>query len=222
MQSIVNEDKKITDVELARSVNPSKAKSYQDEPKTDMLPVTDTNITDEVSSTNNVHAINVVPRRCNDGQNSEDISKENVSNNSDEEDSTFESADNPQPRWFLNLDEVSRYSVRNICEQTGLPPSDVGIKKLRSLFNIELEQALEVNELYHTGKLQGPLSPRLKSILRDTTGSAPESNRSSGLKMRISWLDESGKSLTQTFEMKSWHNMDSSKRLECNTCCLIL
>jgi len=130
----------------------------------------------------------------------------------------------PQPEWFTNLDEVSKGKVRDLCAQAGPPPADPEyIENLKAFFNIEHSQALEVNELYHSGRLQKPSLVRLKSILKQssTTRSMNEAGGLPKLSRRISWRDESGGSLVQKHEMKTWHYMDYG-RSAANQCCQIL
>lgn len=130
----------------------------------------------------------------------------------------------PQPEWFLNLEEVSRGNVREICKQAGPAPpdTDANLEKLQTLFDIDRSQALEVNELYHSGRLKkAPMRP--KSILKGSSsrslmseaGSAPTITR------RLSWIDESGGKLAEKHVMKTWHYMDS-RRNKANQCCQIL
>jgi len=134
---------------------------------------------------------------------------------------------NPQPEWFTNLDGVSRGKVRELCEQAGPPPSDSErIDKLRTLFNIDLGQALEVNELYHSGRLRGESRVMLKSILKTSTGSlrslSENGSAAPTISRRLSWIDETGGKLAQKREMKTWHYMNSSRRSNPNICCQIL
>lgn len=134
---------------------------------------------------------------------------------------------NPQPEWFISLDGVSRGQVRELCEKAGPPPADpVRIEKLRTMFNIDLGQALEVNELYHSGRLRGESRVMLKSILKTSTGSlrslSGNDNAEPTISRRLSWIDETGGKLEQKREMKTWHYMDSSRRSNPNQCCQIL
>lgn len=137
--------------------------------------------------------------------------------------SSTESSVSPQPKWFTNLDEVSKGKVRDLCTQAGPPPADPEyIDKLQAFFNIEHSQALEVNELYHSGRLQKASLVRLKSILKSV--SSRSLNGPEGLpklSRRISWRDESGGNLVQKHEMKTWHYMDYG-RSAANQCCEIL
>jgi len=135
-----------------------------------------------------------------------------------------------QPEWFTNLDEISRGKVREYCELAGRSPTAESehIKKLKTLFNIDLEQAIEVNELYHNGRLEGPSRSVYKSILKTSTtslmsgGDTDNDNAGVTISRRLSWLDEQGGSLVQHHEMESWHYMDSHRRSTTTQCCLIL
>lgn len=129
----------------------------------------------------------------------------------------------PQPGWFANLDEVSRGKVRDLCAQAGTPPGDQErIEKLRALFEIDLGQALEVNELYHSGRLQRASRVKLKSILKNPSSrSLSEAGSVPTITRRLSWIDESGGNLAQRHELKTWHYMDS-KRSTATQCCQIL
>jgi len=133
---------------------------------------------------------------------------------------------NPQPEWFTSLDGVSRGQVRELCEKAGPPPANPErIDKLRTLFNIDLGQALEVNELYHSGRLRGESRVMLKSILKTSTSSLRSlsaDNAEPTISRRLSWIDETGGKLEQKREMKTWHYMDSSRRSNPNQCCQIL
>jgi len=131
-----------------------------------------------------------------------------------------------QPEWFLNLEEVSKGQVREICKEAGPAPPDhdANIEKLRVLFSIEQSQALEVNELYHSGRLKKSPPMRPKSILKGSSsrslfseaGSAPPMTR------RLSWIDEKkGGKLAEKHVMTTWHYMDS-RRNKANQCCQIL
>jgi len=132
----------------------------------------------------------------------------------------------PQPTWYTNLDTVSRGKVRDLCERAGPPPADAErLDKLRTLFNIDLGQALDVNELYHSGRLQQDSRVMLKSILKTSTGSLGSMSTIGGapnISRRLSWIDESGGKLEQKHVMKTWHYMDSSRRSSPNQCCHIL
>lgn len=136
--------------------------------------------------------------------------------------SSTEGSQSSQPEWFTNLDEISKGKVRELCAQAGPPPADPEhIDKLQAFFNIEHSQALEVNELYHRGRLQKASLLRLKSILKS---SSPTLNGAEGLpkiSRRISWRDETGGNLVQRHEMKTWHYMDYG-RSAANQCCQIL
>jgi len=127
----------------------------------------------------------------------------------------------PQPEWFANLDEVSRGRVRDLCGQAGPPPVDQEyIGKLRALFDIDLGQALEVNEIYHSGRLQRASQVKLKSILK-TSSQQSEAGSIPTITRRLSWVDEKGGNLVQKHELKTWHYMDS-KRSSTTQCCQIL
>jgi len=132
----------------------------------------------------------------------------------------------PQPEWYTKLDGVSRGKVRELCELAGPPPADKErIDKLRELFNIDLGQALEVNELYHSGRLQVESRVMLKSILKTSTSSLRSLSENGGapnISRRLSWIDESGGKLEQKHEMKTWHYMDSTRRSSPSQCCQIL
>ena len=122
-----------------------------------------------------------------------------------------------------NLDEVSRGKVRDLCAQAGPPPADKErIEKLRALFEIDQGQALEVNECYHSGRLQRTSRVKLKSILKNPSSrSISEAGSVQTIARRLSWLDESGGNLVQKHELKTWHYMDS-KRSTATQCCQIL
>jgi len=133
----------------------------------------------------------------------------------------------PQPEWFKKLDSVSRGKVRELCEHAGPPPAEAErLDKLRALFNIDLGQALEVNELYHTGRLHQESRKRLKSILKTSTSSLlslSDKGSAPNLTRRLSWIDEAGGGkLEQKHVMKTWHYMDSSRRTSPDQCCNIL
>jgi len=134
-----------------------------------------------------------------------------------------------QPEWFTILDEISRGKVREYCELAGPPPSDSEyIDKLQSMFNIDHGQAVEVNELYHSGRLQGPSRKMYKSILKTSscslpsTGNGEDENAGVTITRRLSWRDEKGGNLVQKHEMDSWHYMDSDRRSPPPPCCQIL
>jgi len=136
--------------------------------------------------------------------------------------SSTEGSQCPQPEWFTNLDEVSKGKVRDLCAQAGPPPADPEyIDKLQAFFNIEHSQALEVNELYHSGRLQKASLVRLKSILKVSSRSSNGAEGLPKLSRRISWRDETGGNLVQKHEMKTWHYMDYG-RSAANQCCQIL
>jgi len=131
----------------------------------------------------------------------------------------------PQPEWYTKLDGVSRGKVRELCEYAGPPPAEADrVDKLRTLFNIDLGQALEINELYHTGRLHQESRVMLKSILKTSTSSLASLSEKSApnISRRLSWIDETGGKLEQKHVMKTWHYMDSSKRTSPAQCCNIL
>jgi len=122
-----------------------------------------------------------------------------------------------QPDWYMSLDEVSRCDVRHLCEEAGVPPSDPKtLNLLHERFNIHLDEAADVVELYFAGKLQGPME-RPKSILK----SRSQFDDGPPLQKQLSWSDENGGDLTERREMDSWHYMHS-KRNPPNQCCSIL
>jgi len=131
----------------------------------------------------------------------------------------------PQPEWFINLEEVSRGKVREICKQAGPAPTDTdaNLEKLRALFNIDRSQALEVNELYHSGRLKKAPPMRPKSILKGSSSRSiiSEAGSTPTITRRLSWIDESGGKLAEKHVMKTWHYMDS-RRNKANQCCQIL
>jgi len=153
---------------------------------------------------------------CSQGKRNGD--KTQTRESSSEENSLF-----PQPEWFTNLDEVSKGKVRDLCAQAGPTLGDPEyIDKLQALFNIEHSQALEVNELYHIGRLQKASLVRLKSILKSASSrSLDEIEGVPKISRKISWVDESGGELVQKHEMKTWHYMDYG-RSAANQCCQIL
>lgn len=132
----------------------------------------------------------------------------------------------PQPEWYTDLDGISRGKVRELCELAGPPPVDANrVAKLRELFKIDLGQAFEVNELYHSGRLQTESRVMLKSILKTSTSSLRSLDEKGGapnISRRLSWIDESGGNLEQKHEMKTWHYMDSPRRSSPTQCCQIL
>jgi len=119
------------------------------------------------------------------------------------------------PEWYSALDEVSRCEVRHLCEEAG-PLSDPEVlSQLQNRYCIDENEAANIVELFHEGKLQGRRT-RLKSILktRDEDDGPP-------LRKQLSWSDENGGNLTQKHEMDSWHYMYSHRNSPAQ-CCLIL
>jgi len=127
----------------------------------------------------------------------------------------------PQPGWFIKLDKVSKGKVRELCQLAGPPPPDQEhIEKLQALFEIDLGQALEVIELFHSDRLQRASQVKLKSILKSSSKSR-ESEGAPTITRRLSWRDETGGNLEQKHVLKTWHYMDS-RRNSVNQCCQIL
>jgi len=149
---------------------------------------------------------------CPQGKKNDD--KKETSESSSEETFLFR-----QPEWFTNLDEVSKGKVRDLCAKAGPALGDPEhINKLQALFNIEYSQALEVNELYHSERLQKASLVRLKSILKSASPSSlDETEGLPKLSRKISWRDDIGEELTQKHEMKTWHYMyyGSSPATQC-------
>jgi len=130
----------------------------------------------------------------------------------------------PQPKWFTTLEEISRGKVREMCKLAGPPPPDQdAIEKLRAHFNIDLGQALEVNELYHSDRLQKASQKKPKSILKGSSSRSLMSEAGSvpTITRRLSWVDEKGGNLVVKHELNTWHYMDSSRN-KTNQCCPIL
>lgn len=128
----------------------------------------------------------------------------------------------PQPGWFTKLDEVSRGKVRELCRLAGPQPADKArLEKLRELFEIDIGQALEVNELFHSGRLLRASKVKLKSILKPSNSVRSEAGSVPSITRRLSWRDETGGKLEQKHELKTWHYMDSRIN-SANPCCQIL
>jgi len=179
------------------------------------LEIVSTSILDEEQrSENGQHTGEVT---CPQGKKNDD--KKETPESSSEETSLFR-----QPEWFTDLDEVSKGKVRDLCAKAGPTLGNPEhIEKLQALFNIEYSQALEVNELYHSERLQKASLVRLKSILKSASSPASldEIDGVPKLSRKISWRDEIGEELAQKHEMKTWHYMYYG-RSPATQCCQIL
>jgi len=115
------------------------------------------------------------------------------------------------PKWYTSLDEVSRNELRQLCKEAGIQPfNPQALSKLQKRFNINVDGATKIINLFIEGKLQH----RPKSILKS-------GNRHPSFKKSLSWSDHKGGDLTLKHEMDSWHYMDA-KKFSPTQCCLLL